>query len=332
MQEISIKRRTLGATAILLAMTFAFPVAAQSWPTKPIRLLVGIGAGGTGDQVARLYGQKLSEALNASVIVENRPGAYQISAIRALQQAAPDGYTLYLGNGSSLAQSPGIRKDLGYDPQKDFTWIAPVGVSSAVLFVNPQLPVRTFKELVAYSIANPDKLNYGSAGGGTADHLKIEYLKAVTGMKAVHVPYKSGTEVAREVAAGNVHFGLTTAQTPVPMVQAGKLRAIAVTAPQALPHLPGVPGSADVDVPGFSDIEPYTFYGLVGPAGLPAPIVAKLNEAMKRIGSMADVQSRMRDILYVEPMTGSPEAIRQIAAREMQRAAGIGERISIPTN
>jgi tripartite-type tricarboxylate transporter receptor subunit TctC len=334
MSTLTPRRRLVRGGAGLLATVLVLPLAslAQSWPSRPIKLLVGIGPGGTADVIARLYGQKLSELLDTPVIVENKPGAYQIPAIRSLQAAVPDGYTLYLGNGSSLALSPGARKDLGYDPMKDFTFIAPVGVSSAVLFVNPKVPVKTMSELIAYSIANPDKLNYGSAGAGTADHFKIEYLKAVTGLKATHVPYRSGTEVAREVAAGSVHMGLTTAQTPVPLLKAGKLRALAVTSPRSLAYLPGVPGTAEAGVKGFEEVEPYTFYGLVGPAGLPPAVVAKLNEAMNKAGSLPEVQARMREVLYVEPSTGTPNAIRQLAERELAKAADIAKRVNLPVN
>jgi tripartite-type tricarboxylate transporter receptor subunit TctC len=314
------------------ASGFTGPARAQSYPAKPIRILVGIGAGGTADVVARLYGEKLSQVLGTPVIVDNKPGGFQLPAIRALLMAAPDGYTLYMANASALSLTPGIRTDLPYDPLKDFSFIGQVGKSSAVIFIHPDLPVRSLRDLVAYSVANPRAINYGSAGVGTADHVKIEYLKTLTGLQATHVPYKSGADVVREVIAGNVHMGMTTIQSPLPFIQAGKLRALNVTAAHALRVLPGVPGTAEVGIKALEAIEPYTYYGLVGPRGLPGSIVSRLNEAINKISRMEDVEARLRDTLFIEPTSGTPESLRDLAKRELARAADIGKQVSIPTH
>lgn len=328
------RRQWLATGAVragLATLATALPLRslARDFPSRPIKILVGNSAGGTTDAIARLYGLKLSELLGTPVIIENKPGGFQLPAVRGLLASAPNGYTLLMGNGSSLSLIPAVRKDVGYAPLKDFSFVGQVGILSGAFVVTADLPVRSLRELVAYSIANPDKINYGSAGEGAGNHLKVEYFKALTGMRARHIPYKSDTEILREMLAGTVHLSLIALRTAQPLVQAGRLRALAVTAPHSLSYLPGVPGTAQSGFEGLEALEPYTYFGLVGPSGMPASVVTKINEAINKVSEMPDVKARMREVFFVEPSTSTPASFRELTQKELGRAAEIGKRIRL---
>jgi len=314
----------LGAAAAAAGSSFG----QAPFPGRPIRLLVGFAAGSGADTIARLYGQKMSEVLNTPIIVENRPGASQLLAFRPLIASAPDGYTLALGTGSGLAQGPGVRRDLPYDPLKDFTPIGMVATAPGVFFVHPSLPVHTLQELIAYAKANPGKLNYGSAGVGSANHLQLEYVKKVTGTSLQHIPYKSDQEVARETAAGSVHFGLTLAQFAIPLSAAGKLRPLAVTGSRRLSALPDVPALTETGVAELRGVDNFTFYGLVGPAGVPQEVAARINEALNKVSALPEVGSRMRDLFY-QPVSGSTASFRQYMEKEIAKWRDVGKTVKI---
>lgn len=305
-------------------------MAQEAYPSKPIKIVVGFGAGGATDAIARVYGQKMSEILNTPVIIDNRPGGGQLLAIRLLQASQPDGYTLYLGSGSSLAQGPGMRKDLPYDPLKDFSLIGLVGTTPGVIVVSTDLPARSVRELVSYSIAHPDKVNYGSAGHGTASHLQAEYLMYLTGMKMTHIPFKSDGDVVREISEGRVQLSVSTTQQAVPLIRAGKLKALAVTTSKPLKYLPGVPTLVEADVKGIEGIEPYTFFGLVGPIGMPLGVVTRLNETINRISAMPDIATRMSEGLYTEPSTSTPASFRAFMEKEVDKWKVVGRVVKLP--
>lgn len=302
---------------------------AQSLSSRPIRIQVGMGAGGATDSVARLYAEKLAQVLGTPVVVENKPGAFQAQAINAIKTAAPDGQVLYMATGSALSLFPAIRTDMPYDPMKDFSFVGLAGISSAVFTVNPDLPVHTLSELVAYSKENPGVINYGSAGVGSANHIKNEYLKSVSGLQAEHIPYKSDLDILIQIASGALHLGLTTIQSAMPLIADKRVRAIAVTAPQELSYLPGVPGTAALDIQGLEALEPYSYFGLVGPVGMSPERVAELNAAINQVSSMPDVQQRMRETLFTEPFVGSPEEFREMNQRELARNTEMGKRLAL---
>lgn len=301
----------------------------QDFPSKPIRILVGFGPGGVGDIVMRLYAQKMSEVLNTSVVVENRPGAYQMVAIRALQAAPPDGYTLYMASGSSLVQNPGVRVNPGYDPLKDFSMIGMIDTIPGIIIVNPGLPVQSVADLVAYSVANPGKLNYASAGIGSAAHLAMEVFMGATGAKMTHIPYKSDAEMVREVMAGTAHVTIMAAANCLPAIKAGTVRGIAITSPRRHPEIPNVPTLAETGNKLLSDLEPHTFHALVGPIGLPATIVAKLNDAVNKVSTMPDIATRMRGTLLLEPETSTPATFRSFVQKELVKWTELGKRVKI---
>lgn len=281
-------RRVRRATAVLLttALAGAGSAHAQEYPTRSISVIVAFAAGGATDAVARVIGQAMSAHLNVPVVIDNKPGAAGIPAIQALRNAPQDGYTLLLGSGGMLSQGPGFRRDLPYDPLVDFVPVSGVAKVSGVLVARSDLPATNVRELVALAKRNPGNTTYGSAGVGTANQLAIELLAYKTGTRFLHIPYKSDSQSASEIMAGRVDFSIMTASVAIPLVQSGRLKAIAVTSPKRLAALPSVPSLSEAGLPGLDALEPFTFYGIVGAAGLPPAVVQKLNAKISE--SLAD--------------------------------------------
>jgi tripartite-type tricarboxylate transporter receptor subunit TctC len=320
------RRAALAGAAVLLAL----PALAQNFPSRPIKIIVAFAPGGSADTIARLYGQKMSDLLNTPVIIDNKPGANQINAIRALMASPADGYTLYAATGSSLVQNPALRHGLPYDPLKDFTLIGLAVNNPGVIFVDPKLPIHNLKELVAYGAANPGKLNYGSAGLGTAGHLAAEALMGATGLKMTHVPYKADAEVIREIVGGNVHLGIMTTLNTVAAVKAGQIRAIAVTTEKRLPYLPDVQALPEAGLKNLNALVPHTFISFVGPAGMPPAVVAKLNEAINKVSTTPEVADRVRNTLNAEPETTTPASFRQFVEKQLATWREIGKTVKLP--
>jgi tripartite-type tricarboxylate transporter receptor subunit TctC len=324
-RQITRRAVLVGAVALL-----ALPGFAQDFPSRPIKIIVAFGPGGSADTISRLYGQKMSELLNTPVLIDNKPGANQITAIRALMASPPDGYTLYAATGSSLVQNPALRPNLPYDPTKDFTLVGMAVNNPGVIFVSPKLPVHNIKELVAYAQANPGKLNYGSAGLGTAGHLAAEALMGATGIKMTHIPYKADAEVIREVMAGNVHVGIMTTLNTVAAVKAGQIRAIAVTTEKRLPYLPDVQALPEAGLKGLGALVPHTFISFVGPARMPPAVVAKLNDAINKVSKMPEVADKVRNTLNAEPETSTPASFRQFLDTQLATWREIGKTVKLP--
>ena len=294
-------------------------VHAQQYPNKPLRLVVGFGPGGATDVVARFYAQKLSEVLKSPVIVDNKPGAGQLIGIKTVMAATPDGYTLLLGTGSAFSQGPGVRKDLPYNPLKDLSLISMVSTAPGVIVVAPTLPARSVRDLIAYSKENPSKLNYGSSGVGAASHLQAEYLMHLTGIRMTHIPYKSAADITRELSVGAVHVGITPLEAAVAPVSGGRVRAVAVTGSRRLKALPDVPSLSESGVKGLEGIDPYTYYGLAGPAAVPAAVVTKLNEAINTLSKSPDFATQVRERLYNEPAESSPASFRTFVEKDLAK-------------
>ena len=292
---------------------------AQEYPSKPIRMVVGFGPGGATDVIARFYAQKLSEVLKNPVIIDNKPGAGQLIGIKTVTAAAPDGHTILFGTGSAFSQGPGVRRDLPYDPLKDFTFISMVTTAPGVLVAAPSLPVRSVRELIAYSKENPSKLNYGSSGIGAASHLQAEYLMHLTGIKMTHIPYKSAADITRELSVGTVHVGITPLEAAVGPVSSGRVRAIAVTGSRRLKSLPDVPSLSEERIKGLEGIDPYTYYGLVGPPGTPAPVVTKLSDAINTLSKSSETSAQVREKLFNEPVETSPASFRKFVEKDLAK-------------
>ncbi len=304
---------------------------AQQFPNRPIKLLLGYSPGGGMDNLARLLAPKLQELLGVPVVIENKPGASELLAAQPVLNAAPDGYTLWLGSGGALVQGPGVRTDLPYQPLKNFTPIALIAEGEAVLLMRNDAPVNTVGELVTYAKAHPGKLNYGSAGVGSGSHLTVEYMMALAGGSMSHIPYKGDVESTRDAMAGNVDFVMAMAQTAVPLISEKKLKPIAVTGSQRLKILPDLPTVAESGVPELKTVGSYTFYGLMGPAGMPADIVQRLNEAFNKATAMPDIAPRLRDV-GLRPGTGSAASFTQYIDRELAKWKAMRGKVKVGTS
>src|SRR5213080_3585621 len=267
------------AAIIALAMSAALTQAhAQNYPTRAITLVIPFAPGGSTSIVGRGVADKISELLGEKVVVDNRPGAGGTVGTKAVARSEPDGYTLVLGYTGTLAIGPSLYKNVGYDPRKDFAPIGLIGNAPNSLVVHPSFPAKTIGELIAYAKANPDKVNFGSAGAGTASHITGEYFARAAGIKLVHIPYKGTGPALVDLLGGHIPMAFAPIPATHPNVTAGKLRALAVTSVARTGLLPDVPTIAESGLPGF---DASLYYGLVAPAGTPRPIIDKLNEALR---------------------------------------------------
>ena len=297
---------------LLLSFAFGSMIAlagtagAQSFPTRQITLLVGFPPGGGTDGPSRIIADRMRASLGVPVVVENRPGGQQMVAIRAVQASPPDGYTLLVGTGSSLVQNPSLNPAIGYDPLRDFTLIAQFGVSQGVIVVHSSVPVQTLQELVAYLRKNPGQ-SYATGGVGAAAHLSMSLLTSKLGLEMVHVPYKGDGPAMVDLASGRVPIGM---MSYISARGAGdKVRILAATSVARLPYAPEVPSLSEAGLPELVVLDPYTFFGIVGPPGMPADVVARLNRAVQDAVASPDVVSAFGK-LYTVPVSGSAEDFR----------------------
>jgi len=323
------RRRQLIQLGAALSMAFAVPFANVHANEQPLRILVGFSAGGATDSLIRVVAAEMSKELGRPVIVENKPGANQVIAIQSLRSSTPDGNTLFVGTGSSLAQSPAVQKNLPYDPELDFTPVALLGPSPGAIYVRSSLPINSVQDLVDYARENPGKLNYGSAGYGSANHLSMEAFQLATGTQMTHIPLKSGTEIMMEMQAGRLDVDIGTMQVAQQGMPSGKLRMLAITSTEPLPFLPGVPTLQEVNVKGLEGLDPYTFFGLVGPKGLSDDIVLKLNAATNAAMASPAVQQRMQEVLFVQPTPGTPTQFKQYLSSEYKKWSELGKHIKL---
>jgi tripartite-type tricarboxylate transporter receptor subunit TctC len=274
-----IRKRGWAATAVALLLTGVGIAAARAddYPDRPVKVIVPTPPGGPVDVIARITANYLQNALGKGFVVENRAGAGNTIGSKDAAEAAPDGYTLLYSSASGLVIAPLLHPDAGYDPLKSYYPIALVGESSNILVVNPAVPATTVAELVAYAKANPGKVNFSSGGVGVLPHLIGEMFKARADVDIVHVPYKGGGPSINDVVAGNIQMTFEGTSVLLPLIQAGRLRALAVTTPHRIPQLPDVPTMVESGFPNFVST---SWTGLLAPAHTPAPIVAKLNGAI----------------------------------------------------
>jgi tripartite-type tricarboxylate transporter receptor subunit TctC len=266
---------TILALAVALSLAATHASIAQSWPQRPIRMIVPFPAGGGTDVVARMVAKNLSERLQQSVVVENRGGANGAIGLQALKQSAPDGYTIAATSDTPMTVNPWLYKDLPYDPLRDFVPVASVVRLPGMLAVHPSFPARSIAELIAQAKAKPNGISYASAGVGNFSHLAMELFSLSAGVKLLHVPYKGTGPAAVALLGGEVQAGFNNVQTLLPHVQAGKLIALAVAEPQRMPQLPDLPAVAET-VPGF-EMAPWV--GIIVPTGTPKDIVDRLSES-----------------------------------------------------
>src|SRR4051794_10138588 len=263
---------------------------AGGYPSRAIRLIVPFPPGGSTDILARALGEKLSQGLGQPVVIDNRPGAGGSIGAEAAARAAPDGYTLMMGHLGTLAVNPAIYKNLPYDPVTSFAPVSLMAIVPSVLVVNPSLPVTSAAELIAYAKAHPGKLAYGSAGSGSTSHLTTEYFKLVTGTDILHVPYKGVGPMLTDLVSGQLSMGLNGAPAVMPHVNAGRLRALAVSGIRRLPALPQLPTLDESGVKGF---DASGWYGIVAPTGTPRPAIERLNAEVRKIVAGPELRARL---------------------------------------
>jgi tripartite-type tricarboxylate transporter receptor subunit TctC len=276
-RRITMFRRMIAAGVGLLALacTMAFAAAAD-YPIRPVTLVVGFPPGGPSDVLARIVAKKLGELLGQPFVIDNRPGAGGNVAGEVAAHAAPDGYTLLMGNNSILATNASLYKKIDFDPEKDFVAISLIGTQANILVVNPNVPVHSMAELIALAKANPGKLNFASSGYGAAAHLAGELFKTEAHVDIVHVPYKGAAPALQDVIAGHDQMMFATAASVVGFIKSGMVRPLAVTTLKRTAILPDLPTIDELGIRGF---DATTWHGLVAPAGTPAPIIETLHRA-----------------------------------------------------
>jgi tripartite-type tricarboxylate transporter receptor subunit TctC len=266
---------------------------AQTFPSKQVRMIVGFPPGGGTDVVARVISQKLTEWWGQAVTVENRAGATGTIGADAVAKSPPDGYTLLMGHVNSTGIAPNLFKKLPYDPIKDFAAVAYVGYVPNVLAVNPSVPAKSVKELVALLKSKPGQFNYASSGNGSTQHIAGELFKQLTGTDIVHVPYKGSGDAIKDLLAGIVAMNFDTMPPVLPHIQAGKLRGLAISTPQRVAQLPDVPTFAEEGITGF-DVT--NWYGIMAPAGTPRDIVQKMHTDINKAMQVPEVRARLESV------------------------------------
>jgi tripartite-type tricarboxylate transporter receptor subunit TctC len=279
----------------------------QAYPSKPLRWIVPFPPGGSTDGFSRPLAAKLSELLGQPVVVENVGGAGASIGSDRIAKSAPDGYTIGLATTGSHAINPHIYgAKLPHDTLKDFTHIALAVSYVNVLVVNPNVPVKSVGELIAYAKANPGKVSFGSAGNGSSNHLSGEVLKVLTKAPMEHIPYKGSGPAMVDVMAGNITYMFDVLITSIPQINAGRVRALAVTSAKRSPYVPDVPTMDESGVPGYNEAGSDLWFGIVGPAGIPKPIVARLNEKLIEALRAPDMRQRIR-VQAFDLWTSTPE-------------------------
>lgn len=307
-------------TGALLATATLFiagiqPATAQSYPAQPIRLIVPFPPGGGTDSIAREAANKVASTNGWSIVTENRPGAGGNLGIDAVVKSSADGYTIGLGQTSNLAINPTLYSSLPYDPETDLVPIGQVASAPLVLVVSTNSPYKTIEEVVAFARANPTELDYATSGNGTVAHLTVEQLQKIAGIELTHIPYKGAAQGANDLIGGQVDMYMSSVPTLIGHIRNGKMRALAVTSANRTADLPDIPTLAESGFPGF---EAVTWFGLVGPKGMPQEAVQKLNEAFNAALQSEDVRTKYAT-QGAEASPSTPEAFGELIRTEKAR-------------
>jgi tripartite-type tricarboxylate transporter receptor subunit TctC len=300
----------------------------QSYPSKPVRIIVPFVPAGPTDNQARWAAQQLTTATGQQFIVDNRPGAGGVPGTEAVVKSAPDGYTLLAGNPGPLTIAPIVRHTMPYDTLRDLVPIVLIARSASCVCLHPSLPARNVKEFVALAKARPGKINYGSPGVGTVGHFATELFAFQAGVKLNHIPYKGAAQYTIDLIAGNIELAINQFAIATPHVNAGKLRCLGATSRERSPLLPNVPTIAEQGVPGYDAVQ---WYGLMGPAGMPKDIVAKLNKAV--VFALQDAGVRERFLASgADPVGNTPEEFSALVRSEVTKWAKVVKAAGIKVN
>ena len=311
---MSTAARVLLTAAALIAVGHV--TAADTYPSKTIRLVVPFAPGGGSDIVARLLSAKMTEALGQTVVVDNRAGASANLGAALVAKAAPDGYTLLLGN-ANYTINPSLFKTLPFDPVKEFAPVALIANVTNVLAIHPSIPAKSVKELIAFAKAHPGQLNFASPGNGTSSHLAGELFRQVAKIDVVHIPYKGATPAITDLIAGQVSFTMASVLSVLPYAKQGRLRMLAVTTAKRPGALPDIPTIAEAGLPGF---EVSNWYGVLATGGTPRPIVDRLNGELNRIARVPDLAEKLA-AQGADPATGTPDDFERFIQTELKKWA-----------
>jgi putative tricarboxylic transport membrane protein len=304
---------------------FAQKVFAQTWPDKPIRMIVPLPAGAAVDVVGRLICSKLSERLGQTIVVENRAGASGALASDAVAKAAPDGYTLGMATSTTHVSTIILNAKLSYDPVKDFVPLAMIGIAPYVLTVYPKLPVTNLQELLALARAKPKTLNYSSISNASLGHLATELMSQMANVQMNHVPYRSTAQAVLDLAEGRIEITFGLLGSNLALIREGKIRPIALSSTARMPHVPEVPTIAEAGLPGF---EASLWFAVVGPAALPAPIVERLNREINAVLNEPEVRTAL-DAQAIAVELSTPDKLRQIIAADIEKWRGVAQKLGI---
>ncbi len=303
-------------TILLLWVSVA--ASAQSFPVKPLRIILGFPPGGATDIAARAVAQKLTENFGQQVVVDNRPGAASNIGAEAVARAAPDGYTMFLGS-VSTSINPSLYARLSYDPQRDFAAVAHVATTPFLLVVHPSMPVQNVRELIAFAKARPEQINYATAGAGSGAHLFMELFASLSGVRVINVAYRGAAAATTDVLAGQVPMMFDNIFTTLPLARSGKFRALAVSTAQRSAIAPEIPTVAEAGVPGY---DANAWFGLFAPAAVPKDIITRLNAEVIRGLQTADMRERLR-ALGATPGSGTPEQFAAFFRNEVAKWAKV---------
>ena len=299
--------------------------AAQAWPSKPIRIVAPSTPGDAPDVIARLVAEKLSVALGTQVVVENRPGAGGVVGSEVVAKAAPDGYTLIMGNAGSHGINAAVYSNLPYDIKRDFAPVSQIAIAPNIFVINPGIPPKSVAEFIAYAKSKPGELAYASGGNGSSAHMSMELFKSMAGIDMIHVPYKGSSPALTDVVAGQDAAMIVNMPPAVPLVRAGKLRAIAVTTRTRSPLMPDVPTVAESGLAGYETV---AWFGVLAPAGTPREIVNRLSQEMARVARSPEMTERLMS-LGAEPVGGTPEEFAAVIARDIAKWTTLSKSVGI---
>jgi len=318
-RSVNLPAQSLALGLLAGALAWLPNAGAQEYPTKPIRLVITYPPGGNTDLVGRALALKLGEFMGQQVVVDNRGGAGGVLGSMITAQSAPDGYTIMLGTSAGMVINPLLSRKLTYDPVKDFAPVSMVVIVPQLLVINPQLPVKNVRELIAFAKAKPGYLNAGSSGVGTPNHFGTELLKWLAGVDIVHVPYKGGAPALTDLLGGQIQMAFSSVPAVLPHIKAGRLVALGVGSAKRSPALPNIPTIAEAGVPGY---EYTTWYGVFAPAKTPRTLIARLNAEIVKAMETPDIKDRFT-ALGGDPDPGTPEELRAYMANESAKWAKI---------
>jgi len=318
-RSVNSPAQSLALGLLVGALAWLTNAGAQEYPTKPIRLVITYPPGGNTDLVGRALALKLGEFMGQQVVVDNRGGAGGVLGSMITAQSAPDGYTIMLGTSAGMVINPLLSRKLTYDPVRDFAPVSMVVIVPQLLVINPQLPVKNVRELIAFAKAKPGYLNAGSSGVGTPNHFGTELLKWLAGVDIVHVPYKGGAPALTDLLGGQIQMAFSSVPAVLPHIKAGRLVALGVGSAKRSPALPNIPTIAEAGVPGY---EYTTWYGIFAPAKTPRTLIARLNAEIVKAMETPDIKDRFT-ALGGDPDPGTPEELRAYMANESAKWAKI---------